>query len=379
MKLLLVIDTLQSGGAQRLFVNLLNGLSQIYETKILIYNSTGKFFYSYNHNVKATIIKKTPRNGIKIRTLIKVWKELKKADIIISFMPSSSIYCLISRVIYNWDNILICKEVSINNKLENNLKKFIKNYFYILANHIVCNTYKQANYLSKFKLLSTKTSTIFNGCDSKKITFNKKSFNDSHNKIFIVVGRISYPKNGLRLLEALKLFYERNKFLPKIKWAGRIDDTRLENNDIYARMVSFLDNIAIVRNSFEFLGEVKDIYNLYENADGLILPSIYEGLPYVICESMLKGCPVLASNIADNELILGRNEEKGILCDPFSIISICKGIEKLVFLKEKETLKMTENARKYAEKNFSNAQMIDKYQTLINQLIKKHYEKKLFK
>ena len=57
MKLLLVIDTLRSGGAQRLFVNLLNGLSDIYDTEILIYNSTGNFII-HIRKYKTTIIKK---------------------------------------------------------------------------------------------------------------------------------------------------------------------------------------------------------------------------------------------------------------------------------------------------------------------------------
>ena len=154
--------------------------------------------------------------------------------------------------------------------------------------------------------------------------------------------------------------------MPKVKWAGRIDDTTFENNEMYKKMIDFLNKNQNVNNSFEFIGEIKDIYSLYEDADGLISPSIYEVLPYVICESMLKGCPVLASNIADNALILGRNSEKGLLCNPLSVKSISKGIEKIVFLDQKELLKMTLNARKYAEDNFSNTQMIDKYQTLIN-------------
>ena len=38
MKLLLVIDNLESGGAQRLLSNLANGLSKIYDTNIFLYN-----------------------------------------------------------------------------------------------------------------------------------------------------------------------------------------------------------------------------------------------------------------------------------------------------------------------------------------------------
>ena len=42
----------------------------------------------------------------------------------------------------------------------------------------------------------------------------------------IIVGRIAYPKNGLNLLKALNLFYERNKWLPNISWIGREENEK---------------------------------------------------------------------------------------------------------------------------------------------------------
>ena len=80
---------------------------------------------------------------------------------------------------------------------------------------------------------------------------------------------------------------------------------------------------------------------------------------------MFSGCPVLASDIADNNIILGRNEERGFLCDPLSVKSILNGLEKLVFNPETKIKKMTLNARKFAEKNLANKIMVEKYKTLI--------------
>ena len=65
MKLLLVIDNLESGGAQRLLSNLADGLSKIYETKVFLYNYTGKNFQQTNRNIKYHFHKKTPRRGLK--------------------------------------------------------------------------------------------------------------------------------------------------------------------------------------------------------------------------------------------------------------------------------------------------------------------------
>ena len=102
----------------------------------------------------------------------------------------------------------------------------------------------------------------------------------------------------------------------------------------------------------------------------MISCSIFEGLPYAICEAMQSGCPVLASNISDNSLILGEKCEKGILCDPLSEESISNGLEKLLFMSNSEISIMTKNARKFAEENFSNKKMTNCYLNLIKNLQK---------
>ena len=364
MKLLLVIDTLESGGAQRLFVNLANGLSQYFEIRVLVYNSTGNIFHSCNRDIKIIQIKKTRFKGFKLNILKRIWDEQRKSDMVISYMPSSNIYCAISRLFFNWDKKLICNEVSINNQLESKFKRFITNFSYILASSVVCNTYKQAKYLNKFFFLKNKTITIFNGCN--EIKYKERIKKEANKKKLIVVGRIAYPKNGLRFLKALKLFHNKYNFLPYVEWAGRVDSSRQENKNLYKQMLIFLKNNNDVNKFFKFAGEIKDINSFYANSDGLILPSIYEGLSYVICEAMFNGCPILATNISDNKFILGENSEKGLICDAFSEKSIFEGIEKLVFLKYPKLIKMTLRARLFADNHFTVDKMINTYKKLIN-------------
>lgn len=366
MRLLLVIDTLESGGAQRLFVNLANGLSRIFDTRIVIYNSTGEYFHNCEKRIKKIEIKKTRFKGIKIKTFLRIWKEIKRSDIVISFMPSSSIYCSLCRSLFNWNNKLICNEVSINNILESKIKRLITNISYLNSNHIVCNTHKQREYLNNFPFLKNKTSTIFNGCSD--INFFKRKFKDHKNKKLIVVGRVAYAKNGLRLLKSLKLFHKRNNFLPKVEWAGRVDSSRSLSNKINNQMKNFLKENPVVNSNFKFIGEIKKIENLYRTSDGLVSASIFEGLPYVICEAMFSGIPILASDISDNKFILGENSDRGLLCDPLSVRSICEGLESLIFLQEEKSISMTINAREFAEKNFTNSKMLNSYENLIRKL-----------
>ena len=368
MKLLLVIDTLESGGAQRLLSNIAYGLCKSYDTHIFLYNYTGNIFQNTRKDIKYHFNKKTRLKGLKINTIFALRKEMKDADIIISFMPSSNIYCSITRALFCWSNILICEEVSITNILESKFKRIITNFSYLNCNHIVCNSHTQSNYLKSIWFLTSKVSTIFNGCH--EIPFKPRENKPIKSKSLLVVGRVAYPKNGLRLLKALQLFYEKHDFLPIVKWAGRIDNSRSKNNKTLDSMFDYLQSHIFLKKNFHFLGEVKDINTLLKEANGLISCSLFEGLPYAICEAMHNGCPVLASNISDNPLIIGEKCEKGILCDPLSVESIAKGLEKLIFMSDAEISIMTKNARKFAEENFSNHQMTNSYLNLIKNLQK---------
>ena len=85
---------------------------------------------------------------------------------------------------------------------------------------------------------------------------------------------------------------------------------------------------------------------------------------------MFIGCPVLASDISDNSKILGRNNERGILCNPYNIADICESINFLLNMPPGEKDAMTKAARNFALLNFTENLMVEKYEKIINKLIK---------
>ena len=93
-------------------------------------------------------------------------------------------------------------------------------------------------------------------------------------------------------------------------------------------MYSFLEHNPIISKKFKFIGEKKLIEKEYSKADGIILPSIYEGLPFVICEAMMNGCPVIASDTSSIPEVLG---DAGMYFDPYSIESITNAFNTVAF------------------------------------------------
>ncbi len=82
-----------------------------------------------------------------------------------------------------------------------------------------------------------------------------------------------------------------------------------------------------------FTGFRRDVNRFMKDADILVLPSISEGLGFVVLESMAVGTPVLATKVGGiPELI--ENGKNGLLVEPRDPIALADGIKKL--LKENE-------------------------------------------
>lgn len=110
----------------------------------------------------------------------------------------------------------------------------------------------------------------------------------------LFVGRLTAQKNCLRLLQALA------------RLRGR-DDWRM---DIYGEGEQRAQIAALLRerglaDRVRLCGFCDNIYREIHSADLLLFPSLYEGMPNVLVESMTIGTPVLASSIPANTGLIG--------------------------------------------------------------------------
>ena len=244
------------------------------------------------------------------------------------------------------------------------MKFLTKILFYIaciISNNVVANSISESKSLSKKLFLSKKVYPIWNGFDTNNANFLEENINKNITKNLIIIARVAYPKNGLNLLKGLLLFLKENGWGPKISWVGRneIDKRSVE---MQKQMKDFIEDNSEIKHYFEFYGEVKNVNKLYKTYDALILPSIYEGLPMVICEAMLTSCFILASNVCDHPYIIG--EDRGILFDPSSPKSIANAIKDFYSLSPEKNKEITQNAKHFALNNFALDNMVDSFEKL---------------
>ena len=372
MKILVVIDTLGSGGAQKLKVKLAKGLKKNgNEVEFFIYDSNYPFYESEikEAGIKINTLERKAK-GFSFRVLFGLRKLIKESnfDIVISSLHAPSIYAAFAKLGLSRPCLIVCEESSSNAPVPFH-KRFLFYIATLISNFLVVNSFHEAKLIKKVPGRTKKIKVIWNGFNVDEISYGRNELNISKGiQHILIVGRQVYAKNGLNLLKALSIFESRNGWLPKITWIGRRDIDKRSAKDFRSiemqnNMDLFLENNEAIKKKWCWIPSVDDIYDYYNKSDVLVLPSFYEGLPLVLCEAMLSGCFVIASSVCDHPVIIGDNE-RGLLCDPTSPESICFSLEELNNMDLKKRISIVSNARDYAHKNFNFEEMLRKYEDL---------------
>lgn len=133
----------------------------------------------------------------------------------------------------------------------------------------------------------------------------------------LYMGTIEPRKNLVRLIQAFDWLKRERKIPHQLVLAGG-DGWKTEGIHRAAETAQFA-------NEIRFTGYLssKEKNTLYQNADLMVFPSLYEGFGMPPLEAMLFGCPTVCSNTASLPEIAGEAAE---LVDPLSVQAIADGI-----------------------------------------------------
>jgi glycosyltransferase involved in cell wall biosynthesis len=360
MKILCVIDSLGSGGAQRQMVNLVCGFkSKGHDVEILIYYPKIDFFRHEVEKAGVPIHEVSKKKGFSLRVVAKLLSLIKsnRFSVIISFLDAPNIYCELAKAISISNVNLIVSERGCCISSPSRINRLP----HLLANKVVANSFSHAKWLRSSMFLKNKIKVIYNGYFIKKHSGETQSSADGNFR-FLVIGRIDEGKNGLRLIQALIESHNNFGTLPRVSWIGPqpIDTKSLK---VRQRMDKLLLQNPSVNSNWEWLGERSDVQDQLCNCDALIHVSLHEGLPNVVCEAFIAGRPVIASNVCDHPLLV-EDGVRGFLCDPFSPESISTSINRFIDLTPLQRKELGENARHYAEENLTAERMVSDYESL---------------
>ena len=294
MKVLHIINSLHTGGAEKLLVDSLPIYKEYgVETDLLLLNSDdtpflqslkskfiGRIFYTHSHSYYA------PTQLWQIRKYLK-----SNYDIIHCHLFPVLYWTALAKLLGNNQQKMIFTEHNTENRRLNNLAflqvdKFIYRYY----DKVIAITPQVKQVLiNKLNLSNQKVEVIYNGIDVEKFatatSYQKSMFFDDTDKIIIQVSRFQKQKDQQTVIRALSDLPENYKLL-------LVGDGELKTD------CQALANELNLQHRVKFLGVRMDVPALLKTADIVIQSSHWEGFGLAAVEGMAAGKPVIASDVA---------------------------------------------------------------------------------
>jgi glycosyltransferase involved in cell wall biosynthesis len=177
---------------------------------------------------------------------------------------------------------------------------------------------------------------------------------------WLAVGRLEAPKDYPCLLHAFAIVARRHpNAILLIAGQGSLRPD-LEN------LANELGLSKLVR----FLGLRKDIRGLMNAANAFVMSSAWEGMPIALLESSSTALPMVATDVGGNRevVIEGVN---GFLAPPQSATALANSMLQMMELPDIVRRRMGEAGRRYVEEHYSLKCIVDAWETLYLELLRK--------
>lgn len=365
LKILVLIDDLGSGGAQRQAVLLLKGLHcRGHIGEIATYYQRNEFFRGEleSRAVRIHDIKKSHRFSMNVPFRYAALFAEGRYDGVIAFLGTPCLYAELASFLVKPARLIV-SERSHHSGESSRLRSYLQRLLHLRADAVVANSESQAEWLRGIAGVRDRVVAIYNGVEVGPLQRIEKPRSIGSMRL-LVVGRVGPEKNAIELIKALQLLLKRRGEIPRVQWAGRRDDS--QRGQAYCDEVDEeLERSPDVKARWDWLGERYDVSELLRQSHALVLPSKYEGFPNVICEAFAHGRPVVASDVSDNRRLVG----DGLRGRVFRLgdgSQCATAIEQLSGVSDEQWFGLCHSAREYATTVLSVERMVDSYISLVS-------------
>lgn len=330
-RMLLLIDALSSGGAERQMSYLAIYLRKKgYDVRLMAFYDVECFYETDLHKagIRVECVPECRNMFIRIRKIARVVKEWNP-DVVVAYKRGASMAACLAKALVEFP--LIVSERNTTQTLS--LIERVKFLTYSAADIIVPNSQSQARFIEcHFPHLSKKTCVVTNMVDTDR--FCPTSVHSNEVPVLLTTARIMPQKNVLTYLNAISIIKQQGVRC-HFDWYGNGNGT-----PDYVESVKKEVEKLCIEDMITFHKPEKNARQLYQKADIFCLPSLYEGFPNVICEAMACGLPVVCSNVCDNPDIV-ESKANGLLFSPSDPNDIAEKIIEMIQMphSEKEVIR----------------------------------------
>ncbi len=355
-------ESLGGGGAEHQMVILADMLAEKgYDVTIVTYADVPDH-YSVPDGVNRVKIAEG-KSAIKKHFAIISYFINAKTDCVISYRKMCNIRALVPLFFRGKHVKVICSERNTTMGKPDFERRFMVHVLYNRADYIVPNSESQTQYMRKENpRLISKLRTIHNYTDLQHFSVCDMPTMQEPMKI-AVFARYSKQKNPILFAEALAELKAKTDRAFEVHWYGSQAGANNGFNNDYLAVKAKVEELGI-DNVLKLHPAVKDIYALMGDYHAVCLPSLYEGFSNSIAEAICCGKPMLASDVADNGIMV-HDGENGFLFRPKQKGSICEAFLRFFALSSEDIKRMASESRRIAEKLFDKERFISQYIELI--------------
>ena len=363
-KIILFIDNLGPGGAQRQVANVAVLLKKAgYDTSVLVYQDIPFYKPILDENDISVSLVESKNNVSRIRNIRKYLNK-SGAYAVIAFLATPCFVACVSKIGHKkWK--LITTERSAKLATFTSRKFKFYNKFERFADAKVGNSHNAIRMWQKYyPQYNDKYSVIYNHIMVPDEYLSCEHEYKAEGKVRLSVAA-SYQtlKNPLAVIEAVNMLSDEQKNVLKLDWYGRAEITT-GNTEVYDAAVRLIKEYNLEK-CISLNDETNEIYKIMTESDAVGLFSTVEGLPNTICEAMTIGRPVVMSKVSDYDVLVTDN---GYLCDPNSVESIKDALVKLIDTPKEELERMGRASREKAKDLFSGEAITRQWIDIIERL-----------
>ena len=376
-QIVMVIDNLEPGGAQRQFCLLATSLRRVgFRVKVIVFRQDPFFEDTLRHPWHIPITHIKARNRIQLFFRLRGTLRREMPEVVVSFLSWPNLLVELSGLPRRSFAVIV-SERNLDTA-GRGLRRYLRYFFHRFADAVVCNSYAQKELIAQIAgHLDPHTIVIVNGVDTNYFRPSVISPMRCSDRLrILVLARFVPQKNVLRFVEGLHLIRVRHpKLAFLVEWYGKRPTTE-DHQDLLWGHRSRRSAVAYYRSVVDAIAEralgdciqlhdpCDNVVRLYATTDVVCLPSIYEGCSNVICEAMSCGVPVLASDVSDNVRLV-KNGRNGFLFDPLSADDIAETIVRFGRLPIMARRRQGQEGRRVAEATLSYETLLSRYVELI--------------